>query len=71
MIANAGLVVGSVVGLLFLVAGLLLLRRPVSRGGALLITLGAALFLGAELYGVFVLRPFVGRPFDEQWRVPK
>jgi len=25
------------------------------------------LFLGAELYGLAVLRPFVGRPFDEAW----
>src|SRR5207247_848637 len=28
---------------------------------------GALLFLGSELYGVFTLRPFVGRNYDEAW----
>lgn len=65
MIANFGLVVRPAVGLLLLLAGIILYRR--SKAGALLITIGAVLFLGAELYGLAVLRPFVGRPFDEAW----
>jgi hypothetical protein len=65
MIANAGLVVRPVVGILFLIAGIILYRK--SRSGGLLITIGAVLFLGAELYGLAVLRPFVGRSFDEDW----
>lgn len=65
MIANAGLVVRPIVGLLFLVAGVLLWKR--GRAGGVLITIGAVLFLGAEIYGLAVLRPFVGRPFDEAW----
>jgi hypothetical protein len=68
MIDNAGLVIRPVVALIFLLGGLLLLRGSSSRLGALCITTGAALFLGAELYGVFTLRPFVGRFFDEEWR---
>ena len=39
------------------------------RLGALLITAGGALFLLGELYGMFVLRPFIGRFFDEEWHV--
>jgi len=66
MIANFGLVVRPVVGLLFLIAGILLWKR--ARAGGALITIGAVLFLGAEIYGVAVLRPFVGRPFDDAWR---
>jgi hypothetical protein len=65
MIANAGLVIRPVVGVLFLISGIILYRR--SRAGGLLITLGSVLFLGAELYGLVVLRPFVGRSFDEAW----
>jgi hypothetical protein len=65
MIANAGLVVRPIVGVFFLVAGLMLWRR--SRAGGVLISIGAVLFIGAELYGLFVLKPFVGRPFDEAW----
>jgi hypothetical protein len=65
MIANAGLVIRPIVGAVFLAAGLLLWKRH--RAGAILITVGAVLFLGAELYGLFVLKPFVGRPFDEAW----
>jgi len=65
MIANAGLVVRPVVGVLFLVAGILLWRR--NRAGGVLISIGALLFIGAELYGLVVLKPFVGRPFDEAW----
>jgi hypothetical protein len=67
MVTNAGLVIRPVVGLLFLVAGVLLLRSSSSRISAVLITLGAVLFLGSELYGVITLRPFVGRNYDEQW----
>jgi hypothetical protein len=66
MITNAGLVAGVIVGAALLVAGILLYKRSASRGG-LVVTLGALLFLGAEIYGTIVLRPFVGRPFDEQW----
>jgi hypothetical protein len=69
MITNAGLVIRPLVGLGFLIAGALLLRGAAPRAGALLITLGALLFLGSELYGIFVLRPFVGRFYDEQWDV--
>ena len=65
MIANFGLVVRPLVGVLFLIAGIMLYRR--SRSGGLLITLGAVLFLGAEIYGLAVLKPFVGRPFDDDW----
>jgi len=68
MIDNAGLVIRPVVTLIFLLGGLLLLRGSSSRFGAGCIAAGAALFLGAELYGVFTLRPFVGRFFDEEWR---
>ena len=66
MIANAGLVIRPIVGAIFLVAGILLWRR--SRAGGVLVTIGAVLFLGAELYGLVVLRPFLGRSFDEAWQ---
>lgn len=33
-----------------------------------MVTAGAVLLLGAEIYGLIELRPFVGRPFDEQWQ---
>ena len=68
MVDNAGLLIRPVVALIFLLGGWLLLRGSASRLGALCITAGAVLFLGAELYGVFTLRPFVGRFFDEEWR---
>ena len=68
MIDNAGLVIRPIVALIFLLGGLLLLRGSVSRVGALCIVAGAVLFLVAELYGVFTLRPYVGRFFDEDWR---
>ena len=68
MIDNAGLVIRPFVALIFLLGGLLLLRRSPSRLGAACITAGSVLFLGAELYGVFTLRPFTGRFFDEAWR---
>jgi hypothetical protein len=66
VITNAGLVVGTIVGLVFLLAGILLLKRKDRPGGAML-TIGALFYLGAQLYGVIVLRPFVGRVFDDRW----
>ncbi|MEO8143915.1 MAG: hypothetical protein ABI654_06830, partial [Betaproteobacteria bacterium] len=68
MIDNAGLVIRPFVALIFLLGGVLLLRGSASRFGALCIVVGAVLFLAAELYGVFTLRPYVGRFFDEEWR---
>lgn len=68
MIDNAGLVIRPFVALLFLFGGVLLLRVSSARLGAACITAGAVLFLGAELYGVFTLRPYIGRFFDEDWR---
>ena len=67
MVTNASLVIRPVIGLLFLVAGILLLRNSSSRTGAWMISAGTLLFLGSELYGVFTLRPFVGRSYDEAW----
>lgn len=66
MITNLGLVAGVGVGAAFLAAGLLLWKRSPSRGG-LVVAIGAVLLLAAEIYGLIVLKPFVGRPFDEQW----
>jgi hypothetical protein len=63
---NAGLVAGAIVGLVFLLAGILLWRRSPS-GGAVMVTAGALLKLGAEVYGLVVLKPFIGRPYDDQW----
>lgn len=65
MITNAGLVAGVIVGLALLIAGVVLLKR--SATGGVVVSIGALLFLGAEVYGTIVLRPFIGRPFDEQW----
>jgi hypothetical protein len=65
MVTNAGLVAGVIVGVALLVAGVALLRR--SASGGVIVTIGALLFLAAEVYGTIVLRPFIGRPFDEQW----
>lgn len=65
MVTNAGLVAGVIVGVALLVAGVVLLRR--SASGGVIVTIGALLFLAAEVYGTIVLRPFIGRPFDEQW----
>ncbi|OGA71287.1 MAG: hypothetical protein A3G81_30895 [Betaproteobacteria bacterium RIFCSPLOWO2_12_FULL_65_14] len=65
MVTNAGLVAGVIVGLALLVAGIVLLKR--SASGGVVVSVGALLFLGAEVYGTIVLRPFIGRPFDEQW----
>jgi hypothetical protein len=67
MVTNAGLIIRPLVGVLFLLAGLLLLRKSASRAGAWTMSIGAVLFLGAELYGVFTLRPFLGRDYDEAW----
>ena len=68
MIDNAGLLIRPVVALIFLLGGVLLVRRSASRSGALWIVAGAVLFLAAELFGVFTLRPYVGRFFDPEWR---
>ena len=66
MITNAGLVAGVIIGLVFLLAGILLLMRGSTRGGGM-VTLGALLYLGSQLYGLIELRPFIGRPFDQHW----
>jgi hypothetical protein len=65
MVTNAGLVAGVIVGVALLISGVVLLRR--SASGGVIVTVGALLFLAAEVYGTIVLRPFIGRPFDEQW----
>lgn len=65
MITNAGLVAGVIIGLVFVLAGILLVRRS-GRGGGM-VTAGALLYLGSQLYGLFELRPFLGRPFDDAW----
>lgn len=64
--SNAGLVAGLIVGLVFLLAGILLWSRSVS-GGGVIVTAGALLTVGTALYGLAVLKPFVGRSYDEQW----
>jgi hypothetical protein len=66
VITNAGLVALLIVGLVFLLAGLLLWSRA-SSGGGIIVTAGALLTLGTAVYGLAVLRPFVGRTYDEQW----
>jgi hypothetical protein len=66
VITNAGLLAGLIVGLVFLLAGLILWRRSPS-GGGVIVTAGALLTLGTAVYGLAVLRPFFGRPYDEQW----
>jgi hypothetical protein len=66
VITNAGLVAGVIIGLVFVLAGILLLRCGSSRGGAM-VTLGALLYLGSQVYGLIELRPFLGRPFDQDW----
>jgi hypothetical protein len=66
VITNAGLVAGVIIGLVFVLAGILLLKRGSARGGAM-VTLGALLYLGSQLYGLVELRPFLGRPFDDSW----
>lgn len=66
MITNAGIVAGLIVGLVFLIGGIVLWRRTPSAG-AMAITAGALLTVVAELYGLAVLKPYIGRTFDEQW----
>jgi hypothetical protein len=66
VITNAGLVAGLVIGLGFLVAGIMLWRRA-STGGGAIVTAGAVITLGAAVYALFVLRPFVGRPYEDGW----
>jgi len=66
VITNASLVAGLIVGLVFLLAGGLLWSRAHS-GGAVIVTAGALLTLGAAIYALAVLRPFVGRVYDEEW----
>jgi len=66
VITNAGLVAGLIVGLVFLLAGLLLWRRSPS-GGGIIVTAGALLTVGTVIYGLAILKPFVGRPYDDQW----
>jgi hypothetical protein len=66
VITNAGLVAGLIVGLVFLLAGLLLWNRSPS-GGGVIVTGGALITVGTEVYGLAVLRPFIGRPYDEGW----
>jgi hypothetical protein len=66
VITNAGLVGGLVIGVGFLVAGMLLWRRS-PGGGGLIVTTGALLTLATAIYALVVLKPFVGRPYDEGW----
>jgi hypothetical protein len=66
MITNAGLVAGLIVGLVFLLAGVLLWSRSPS-GGGVIVTAGALIALGADIYGLIVFKPFIGRPYDEAW----
>jgi hypothetical protein len=66
VITNAGLVAGVIIGLVFVLAGILLLRRGSTRGGAM-VTFGSLLYLASQVYGLIELRPFVGRPFDQDW----
>jgi hypothetical protein len=66
VITNASLVAGLIVGLVFLLAGLLLWNRAHS-GGAVVVTAGALLTTGTAVYALVVLRPFVGRVYDDQW----
>lgn len=66
MITNAGLVAGVIIGLVFVLAGVLLWKRGASKGGAM-VTLGALVFLASQVYGLIELRPFIGRPFDDDW----
>ena len=66
MITNAGLVAGLIIGLGFLVAGVVLWRRAPTGGGAI-VTVGAVITLGTAVYALIVLKPFVGRPYEEGW----
>lgn len=66
MITNAGLVAGLVIGIGFLIAGILLWRRA-PAGGGMIVTVGAVITLGAAVYALAVLKPFVGRPYEDGW----
>lgn len=66
MITNAGLVAGVIIGLAFLLAGVLLLKRGAAGGGGM-ISLGALVYFASQVYGLIELRPFIGRDFDESW----
>lgn len=66
MITNAGLVAGVIVGLGFLLAGILLWKRA-ATGGGIIVTLGAVLTLAADAYALFVFKPYVGRPYEDGW----
>ena len=66
MITNAGLVAGVIVGLGFLIAGILLWRRA-PTGGGVIVTAGALILLGTDAYALFVFKPYVGRPYEEGW----
>jgi hypothetical protein len=66
VITNGVLVSGLIVGLVFLLAGILLRSRASSSGGMIVIA-GALLTLGTAVNALAVLRPFVGRTYDEQW----
>jgi hypothetical protein len=66
VITNAGLVAGLIVGLVFLLAGLVLWSRSAS-GGGVIVTAGALLTVGTDIYGLAVLRPFIGRAYDDHW----
>jgi hypothetical protein len=66
VITNSGIVAGTIVALVFLLAGILLWRRSPS-GGGVIVTAGALLTLAAEVYGMIVLKPYIGRSYDEQW----
>lgn len=68
MLTNAALVVRPFVGLAFLIAGVLLMRSPACRASGWLLAIGGVLFGGAEMYGVFTLRPFVGGAYREEWQ---
>jgi hypothetical protein len=68
MVTNAALVIRPFVGLVFLIAGILLLRTPAARASGWLLAIGGVLFGGAETYGVVTLRPFVGGDYQEAWQ---
>jgi hypothetical protein len=66
VVTNAGLVAGLIIGLGFLLAGIVLWRRA-PTGGGVIVTLGAVITIGAALYALFVLKPFIGRPYEDGW----
>jgi hypothetical protein len=66
VITNAGLVAGVIIGLGFLLAGILLWRRA-PTGGGVIVTAGALILLGTDAYALFVFKPYVGRPYEEGW----